>query len=257
MATKEEKEAAKKAEEEAAKASGATQTDPPKNPDDAPEKTPEELKAESDRVELERLRKEEENRKARAAKENTPDSERMYSESDVRAIVKKMLLEEKKRTEMGLDLIEEEDINKQKRLRLPRFQNKFILGFENTNTDPYFPDTVIHAFDVWDNDTKRNVPWVKVKYEGGETINLPLYTVIERSHKVWVDIVEVLAVDKSYSAGRVERAEVKDYNRSGTGQYVSAKVTQAKYTYKLKLPAEEGTGLPEREVIVGPEVVNW
>lgn len=215
------------------------------------DKTPEELKADSDRVEAELQRKADEKRKIREAQAETKDSDKMYSKAEVLEFIKKAVADERKKEEMGMDSLDDEDPYEQKQLKLPRFQNKFIFAFENTNTDEYFPDAVVHAFDVYNEKQRRNEPWVKVVFEDGSKLSVPLYTVIEKSQKVLCDIVEIIEKDTSYSAGRVEQAEVKDYSRKGTGNYVKVKVTQADYSYKVRLPNSD------KEVIVGREVVNW
>ncbi len=238
-----------KSEEEKAKA-GAN---PPELSDEeriAQEKEMAELEAESKRIEEEKAKKDEEKKKARLEKESTPESDKMFSRQEVLDLIKKAVADARKQEDMGPESMDDDDPYKQKKVRLPRFQNKFIFAFENTNTDEYFPDTVIHAFDIWNDQTKRNDPWVKVVFEDGKTLSVPLYTVIAKSQKVWVDLVEVMSEDTSYVAGKVERAEIKDYSRTGTGSFVKAKVTQADYKYKLRLP--DG-----KEIIVGGEVINW
>ncbi len=232
MATKEEKE---KAAQEAAEAEAQKLAD---------EKEAAELQAESDRVEKERLEKAEEKRKAREG-----DGDKMFSRAEVLALIKQAVKDNANGVIAEEDL-DEEDPYKQKKLRLPRFQNKFIFGFKNTNVDEYFPDAVIHAFNVFNPESKQQVPYVTIVFEDATELNLPLETIIKRSQKVWVDIIEIVEKDISYSAGKTERAEVKDYSRTGTGVMVKMKVTQADYKYKVRLP--DG-----KEVIVGPEVINW
>ncbi len=210
-----------------------------------------ELKAESDRVEAAKAKKDEEKKKEREAKEGGASSEKMFTRGEVLDLIKKAVADERRKENGEIDnSMDDEDPYKQKQVRLPRFQNKFIFAFENTNTDEYFPDTVIHAFDVWNDQTKRNDPYVKVRFQDDSNLTVPLYTLIVKSQKVWVDLVEVIPKDTSYVAGKVERAEVKDYSKNGTGVYVKAKVTQADYSYKLRLPNG-------KEVIVGKEVINW
>lgn len=213
------------------------------------------LQKESERVRLEMKAKAEETRAQRAAAVGTPDQERKYTDADVKAFLKQALAELK----AGGDVddpnnLDDDDPYKQKQVRLPRFQGKFVLGFKNTNTDEYFPELVIHAFDVWNDQLKRNEPWVTAILQDVDKeveLTVRLETLITKSQKVWVDLVERIEVDRSFSQGRVELSEVKDYSRSGTGVYKKLKVTQAEYSYKLRLPH---TG---KEIIVGREVINW
>lgn len=216
----------------------------------AEEKEAAEMKAESERVEAEKAAKAEEKRKAQQAVQGTSDQNRMYSKEEVQAMLKELAADIKRNFKSDEDGIDEEEAYKQKKVRVPRWQNKFITKFKNTNTDEYFPDLVIHAFDVWNEQTKRNDPWVTVVFDDETTLTVPLYTILTKSQKVWVDLVEVVAKDTSYSTGKVERAEVKDYSQVGTGNYIKQKVTQADYSYKVRFPNGQ-------EVMVGKEVINW
>lgn len=216
----------------------------------ADEKEAAEIEAESVRVEAEKAAKAEEKRLAREAAKGTENQNRMYSKEEVQAMLKELAADIKKNWNKEDDGMDEEEMYKQKKLRLPRWQNKFITSFKNTNTDEYFPDLVIHAFDIWNDQTKRNDPWVTVVFEDNTTLTVQLYTILTKSQKVWVDLVEVVAKDTSYSTGKVERAEVKDYSQVGTGSYIKQKVTQADYSYKVRLPNGQ-------EVMVGKEVINW
>lgn len=218
----------------------------------ADEKEAANIEAESQRVQAELKAKEEAKAKAKAEAEGIKDSEKMFSETQVKAMMRQMMKEFKESNKENPDDVYDEDAYKQKQLRLPRFKNKFIVGFKNMNTDEYFPELVIHAFDVWNEQKRANEAWVTCLFEDdSEPLSVPLYTVLTKSTKVWVDIVGVpIEEDISYSTGRVEVAEVKDYSRQGTGTYVRQKVTLKKYTYKVKLP--DG-----KEVIVDPCVVNW
>lgn len=224
----------------------------------ADEKDAEELKKESDRVTAEKAAKDEEKRLARIAAEGKPGGEKLYTQADVQEMLKLALQEMKARGNDAFDdpnNLDDDEPFKQKTVTIPRFMNKFILAFKNTNTDEYYKDTIIHAFDVWNNDQKRMEPWVEVVFDDDTELKVRLETVLTKSIKVPVNLVERIAEDKSYSAGKVELAEVKDYSRSGTGVYKKLKVTQAEYTYRIKLPdTQKGPG---KEIVVGREVINW
>ena len=212
------------------------------------------LLAESERVRKEQEEKAAAKRKEREAAVGTPAQNRMYTEADVKAMLKQALAEMRAKGDTAFDdpdNLDDDDPYKQKKVRLPRFQNKFIVGFKNTNTDEYFPELVIHAFDVWNDQMKRNEPWVTVLFLDKSELTVRLETVVTKSQKIEVDLVERLELDKSFSQGKIELSEVKDYSRTGTGVYKKLKVTQAEYSYKLRLPA---TG---EELIVGREVINW
>lgn len=219
------------------------------NPEDV-ELSDEELKERSDKINAEREAKAESIRKDREANAGVAGSEKMYSESQVEDIVRRMMAKMKEEGGNGED-IDEEELYAQKKIRLPRFKGKFIVGFKNVNSDEYFPELTIHAFDIWDDQAKRMVAWVTVIFEDKEELTVPLFTVITKSVKVWCDLVETIPTDKSYSNGKVEVSEVKEYSQQGTGVYTKLKVKVNEYKFKIKLP---GTG---EEIVVGPEVVNW
>ncbi len=213
------------------------------------------LKAESERVEAEQRAKDEAKRKDIEARQGTPEQERTYTKAEVQAMLKQFALDLKNKGEGEQESLDEEDPYKVKQVTIPRFVNKdgvvqFVIGFKNKNIDPYFPDSVIQSFDVWNSQTKRNDPWVTLVYEDKSEMDVPLQTVIKKSQVASVDLIEVIPKDKSYSAGKTERAEVKDYSRGGTGTYVKMKVTMADYSYLVKLPSG-------KEVEVGKEVINW
>lgn len=225
-----------------------------KNKEEADRLAAEELKKESDRVEAEKEKKAEDLRKQREAEKGTPSQERKYTDDDVKAMLKVALAEMRAKGPDGFDdpnNLDDEDPFKVKTVRLPRFQNKFVVGFKNTNTDEYYPDLVIHAFDVWNNEQKRNEPYVTVIFEDKSELNIRLETLITKSQKIPVELVERIEKDTSLSQGKVELAELKDYSRNGTGVYKKLKITQAEYSYKIKLPHSD------EMIIVGRDIINW
>ncbi len=207
----------------------------------------EEELTDEEKAELETQSKLVEEEKKKKLLEKT--EQRMYSAEEVMKIVRAEI-QKAKDQENGVESLDEEDPYAQKEVRIPRFLKKFIIGFKNTNDDEYNPDSIVHAFDVWNENLKRNEAFVTVIFDDETEMNLPLRTVIEKSQKVWMPLIEIVEKDKSYSSGKTERAEVKDYSRSGTGVMVKMKVTQAEYMYKVKFP--DG-----KERIVGREIINW
>lgn len=210
------------------------------------------IEAEGIRIEADLKAKKDAKDAARLGGEGQPAVEKTYSESAVkdmmRTLIAEMQAKQKKDGEEGVD---EEDLYKQKKIRLPRFQNKFVLGFANKNDDEYFPELVVHAFDVWDELQKKMVAWVELVFEDDTHLKVPLYTALVKSIKVDCDLVEVVKTDKTYSNGKVEiRTEVEEYHQKGSGAFTKLKVELNEYKFKVRLP--DG-----KEVIVGPEIVNW
>lgn len=192
------------------------------------------------------LSQDEETQAKAAAEAITKKEERLFTKDEVAAMLQQVLAKQQAKDEDSADEKEKPVVH------IPRFENKFILGFKNMNTDPYAPDLVVHAVDVFDNNTKQNVPWVTVVYEDKSEKLLPLRTVIERSTKVKCEIVERKKEDVSYDFGKVEKIDVKDgsYAPEGTGALVKTKVTQYREWFIVKTPTGE-------ILEVQPEVVNW
>jgi hypothetical protein len=217
-----------------------------------------------DDVELAKIQKESEdieNKRAQEAEKRKLERETREAEASKGTYTKEQVDEQIrqaiaafKRSEEGLDELDEADPFKTKKLTIPRFPNKdkewkFIVGFANTNTDEYFKEKVVQAFDIWDDLTKRNVAYVKVLFEDDSEMTLPLLTVIKKSQKVLVDIIEIPKKDTSYSAGRTEIRRVEQYESKSQGT-IPMKVTKYDYSFLVKLPNG-------RELAVSKEVVNW
>lgn len=209
------------------------------------QKTPEQLQAESDAAQA--ALKARQDQKKTATPENT--GEKMYSQADLLAAVKKIMA--------GEELDADDDVkDKPKTVRLSRFQNRFIVGFKNMNTDEYYPDGKVFAFDLYDEKSRSNVAWATLKFlekdeHGKDELTVPLETALRRSNKVKCEIVEIKYADASYDFGKVEKVEAKDYSFEGNGEMVKTKVTQKDYKYVVRLP---GSG---QEITVEKEVVNW
>lgn len=181
----------------------------------------------------------------RKSKEVPSSNEQVYTESQVR-----QMLEQVMKGEGGSEDDDEQDLPKI--VRLPRFQNKFILGFKNMNEDEYTKDNIVHAVDIFNEKIGKNIPWVTLVFEDGSDLAIPLETILKQSTSVKCELVNTKEKDASYDFGKVERQEVKpdSYKKEGTGQFIKTKVTQKSYTFEVKLP----TG---KVVTVGPEVLNW
>lgn len=145
----------------------------------------------------------------------------------------------------------EQHENDPDQLRLARFTNKFIVDFKNMNEDEYFKDVFIESVDVWDEKTRRPIPWVTLIFEDGSELFVQLETALKRSTKVKSDIIKIEEVDISYSFGKVEQVAVEEYATKGTGNMKNLKVTQKKYNYTVKHPI---TG---KDLQVSARVINW
>lgn len=172
-------------------------------------------------------------------------AEKTYTESQVRAMLAQIV---KDQNEEPLN----EDEKPVPQISIPRFENKFIVKFKNMNTDEYEPDKVIHAVDVYNQESKQNVPYVTIVFDDNSEKLVPLESVLKRSTKIPCDLIERKKTDVSYDFGKVEVQEVKPtgYSQEGTGKFVKTKVTQFKEVFVVKTPKGE-------VLTVEPEVVNW
>jgi len=219
------------------------------NEDPLDNMTQEEIEEQS-KAAKESFKKKELEKKQSMASETSEDvkaddkKEKTYTEAQVKAMLSKV---------MGTSEDEDDETPQNSVVRIARFQNKFIVGFKNMNTDEYAPDAVIHAFDIFDDKTRRNVPYVTLMFQDKTEISVPLESVLKRSIKVECELVETVKKDTSYNFGKVEKQEVKegDYKKTGSGSHVKTKITQSQNTYKVQLPK----GGPV--VIVSSEVINW
>lgn len=170
---------------------------------------------------------------------------RMYTPDEVRAMLEQVAanLGQKKDDKKPVQ-------SKNKTLRLARFHGKFIVGFVNKNTDPFLPNKVVHAFNIWNPEKKENVAWITLRYDDNSTEDVPLAFIVENADPVECEILEVMKEDKSYSLGKVERREIRDYHPEGTGIWVEQEVRMYKPSFKIRLP--DG-----REMVVGDDVINF
>lgn len=180
--------------------------------------------------------------------------EKKFGPSEVAKMIEDALKAEKEKAAGVADSLDEEDPYATKYLTIPRFPtkdgtSKFVVGFKNVNTDEYFKDKIIQAFDVWDDLQKKNVAYVTAIFEDGSEMNLPLFTLIKKSQKVKVEIVDTPKIDKSYSAGKTESVKVDGYTAIAQGT-VNMKISKFDYSFIVKL--SDG-----KELAVGKEVINW
>lgn len=187
-----------------------------------------------------------------ATKASKSTEEEKYSTSEVKAMieqaVRNVLASQKKDSDYDAP---EEHSKEQKMVRVSRFNGKFIVGLKNMNQDPYFPDLVMTSVDVWDDKSRRNVPWVTLMFHDGSELFIQLETAIKRANRLPCEVVETKEEDDSYDFGKVEQVKIENFERKGTGNLVSTKVNQKKYSYLVKLP---GTG----EVVeFSRDVINW
>ncbi len=185
--------------------------------------------------------------------ENKPEpvAEKKYSDADVEALLAKFKEHLKKEADQEED--DELDGKTKHTLRIPRMNKKFIVQLKNINDDPYFPNKVVYAQDIFNEQTRQMVPHVTAVFQDETTLTLPFETLIKAADsKTECEILETLKGDASYKYGTIERKEIKGdaYQEASTGDFVQGRAVQKKYAFRIKLPNGE-------ELIVQPEVVNW
>lgn len=174
--------------------------------------------------------------------------EKTYTKDEVAEMLAKAL----EMNKQDADEDEDDEDDAPSTVRVARFQKKFIKCFKNMNDDPYMPDAIVHAYDIFNEKTRRNVPWVTIVFQDDTEFVIPLETILKRAKTVSCELVQTKEEDISYNRGKVEKQEVKDseYKQSGTGAMVKTKVTLKKYLYEIKLPNGE-------LMIATPDVINW
>lgn len=184
---------------------------------------------------------------AKQAEQTPKNDERLFSKKEVQEMLKELLAQKE------ADGDDDEEKPRVHLVTIPRYNNKFVLGFKNMNADEFDKDAVTYAFDVWDEQRRQMVPWVTLLLDDGTDIAMPLETALKKTNKVTCELVTILEEDNSYDFGKTEKVEVKadSYNKEGTGVFVKTKVTQKKYQYDVK-PIGTDTVLH-----VQPEVLNW
>ncbi len=213
---------------------------------------------EEEKAELKRI-SDEANKAIQNQKPPVRESEEaVYTKSDVKAILAEFQkdLEKKK---MNDDDDEDEGPRKHT-VRMSRINGKFIIGLKNQNKDEYFPDRVVYATDIFNEQTKQFIPHITLILEKDENtkegeqnmLTLPLETAFKISKSVECELIERKKIDASEKYGQIEVQEIgpDQYAMKGTGMTVQGKAKIWKETYVVKLPT--GTVV---EVI--PDVVNW
>lgn len=182
--------------------------------------------------------------------------EKMFTEQQVKSLLKQALAEAKKEASgISDESLDEEDPYAIKTVRLPRFTNKFVCSFKQMNEDEYSKDRLfIPTWDVFNPQKKQYEPYVTAIFDDGSELSVPLLTLITRGQQTFaeVPIVDIITKDTSYSAGKTESKEVRPgaWDSTGTGQMVKMKVTQHDYAFKVTLPNG-------KDIEVSKDVVNW
>lgn len=183
------------------------------------------------------------------------NDEKKYSEVDLREMFDKFKKDDEEK------LAAENDPDKPiiRLVTIPRFDNKFIVGFANLNKDPYFPDKIITSQNIFNDQTKVFVPHVMVIFEDDtkqkeSRLLLPFETILKVSNKIECKIIERRQKDVSEKLGMIAVEDVsptkQGYNRSLTGEIIQGKQKKFAETFLIETP--DG-----RQILVSPEVVNW
>lgn len=180
-------------------------------------------------------------------------AERLYNRDEVMKMIKASVEEFHRKDASDTDDINEDDGPRKHTIRMARIKDKFIIGIKNLNTDPYFPDLIVYSQDIFNDQTRQNVPHMTVILEDKSELTLPIETLFKISKTIVVPLIERKQVNNNKKLGMVEVQEMKpdSYNPITTGETVLAKQKAFKETYVVQLP----TMTEPIEVI--PDVTNW
>lgn len=194
-----------------------------------------------------------------AIKNATPASQdpnaKIFSMEDMKKMFKQF------RAEMKNDQTPDEDDDEGPRehtVRMARLQGKFVLGMKNLNNDPYFPNRIILSRDIFNEQSRANVPHStfilksETSGEPNEELTLPIETAFKIATKVVCKLKERKYKDVSEKYGQIEVQEIgpDQYSQKGTGNYVTGKAVIKIESYVVELPSGE-------LVEVSGDVINW
>ena len=179
--------------------------------------------------------------------------EKKYSEEDVKRMIKDIMKDMK-----ANDVVDDDDDKpKQYLCTIPRFDNKFIVGFANLNKDPFFPDRVITSQNIFNDQTRQFIPNVTVIFhddtaEKESRLTVPFETILKVSNKITCKIIERKQKDASVKFGQIHVQELKGdlYSPVLTGEVVHGKQVKKSETFLVETP--DGLTL-----LVSPDVINW
>ena len=204
------------------------------------EPTPEEIKAieEASKAKQEEIKKRQE--------EILQNKKKMYSEEEVIELFKKYENAKKKDED-------EEEGERKHTVRISRFNNKFIVGLKNLNVDPYFPDLVITAINLFDEKTRSFVPHVTLIMDDASETPIPLETILKIKQSIQVPLLETKQKDISKKYGQIEEETRDDgsYGMKKTGNIVTGKQVMKEYLYVVQLPNEK------EPRTLKSDVINW
>lgn len=145
-----------------------------------------------------------------------------------------------------------EDKTIQRKVRISRFNNKFIVGLKNLNTDEYDTEKVVYSQDIFDEKTRSYVPHITVIFDDESELTVPLETILKLAVRVDCDLIETKEVKNDEKLGYVEQKELKgDGYDMTTGDFVMAVQKKSKYTYLVKLPNKD------EPIEVIQDIINW
>lgn len=169
-------------------------------------------------------------------KEKQKEENQTYTRKEVDAILKsfeeKFLKSRESDDEDFIDILDP-TAHKRKFVRLPRLNNKFVVGMKNMNTDSYL-DEPIYVTNV-EHPTKGGeyIPWATFIYEDGTEELYPYLSFMKRAVGVWGEVIEEKKEEKSETFGLVDVKTMEDdeWNMKTTGKKVISKALKYKTTY--------------------------
>ncbi len=181
---------------------------------------------------------------------------KMYSEEEMNEIVNRMSKKFSKSQDSSdeefIDLLDPNAV-KRKFVRIPRLNNKFVIGMKDMNKDSY-SDQPIYVTNV-EHPTKKGefVPWATFIYDEmeevpdplnpGKTISknkeelYPYLSFMNRAVGVWGEVIDEKKVDISEKFGLIDVKVIDsedEWNMKSTGKKVLAKALKYRTVYVVK-----------------------
>lgn len=177
--------------------------------------------------------------KAAKEAEDSQTADRKYSKEEVQAMLQQVISKTK-----GEEVSKEKD--NRKKVRLARIDSKLVVDFVNQNHDEFLVDTVIHAYNKWNDLLKQNEAWIEVKFDDDTTKHMPLLYLCSNARPFPCPVIREERHDTSYSLGKVERRVYDDSigNMKGAGVEVDQIVKQEELRFIISTPDGREFSIP-------------
>ena len=159
--------------------------------------------------------------------------------SDVKKLIADMMKDQK---------VEEKPINPKRvtehMAHLWRLDGKWVVGFVDSNTDPYVKNPVF-AFEKFNEQRREFESWINLIFHDKTTKEISLKNYCSNRIPIYCLITKREKIDKSYSIGEVEKIDWVNDRKVRTGQKVNQTVEMYDEILTLKTPEGEEITVPD------------